>query len=71
MPEGSTGPLSPDAPMTVAPHDAIVIDRPEESHGLPTFPVSTAERAIEGFSRFAGPLVFFLALGGIGWLIIN
>ncbi len=57
--------------MTVAPHDAIVIDRPEESHGLPTFPVSTAERAIEGFSRFAGPLVFFLALGGIGWLIIN
>lgn len=71
MPEGSTGPLSPDAPMTVAPHDAIVVDRPEESQGLPIFPVSTAERAIEGLSRFAGPLVFFLALGGIGWLIVN
>ncbi|MGK6353961.1 hypothetical protein ACMGDH_01890 [Sphingomonas sp. DT-207] len=57
--------------MTVAPHDAIVVERPEGSTGLPPFPVSTAERAIETLSRFAGPLVFFLALGGIGWLIAN
>jgi hypothetical protein len=57
--------------MTVAPHDAMIADRPEESRGLPPFPVSTAERAIEGLSRFAGPLVFFLALGGIGWLFIK
>jgi hypothetical protein len=69
MPEGSTGPLRPDVPGSSVPHDAMIADRPQDARGLPPFPVSAAERAIETLSRFAGPAIFLLAIGGIVWLI--
>ncbi|HVJ00952.1 MAG TPA: hypothetical protein VM662_02150 [Sphingomonas sp.] len=71
MPEGSTGPLSSEAPLVAAPQETIVTDRPERAHDFPAFPVSAAERSIETVSRFAGPLVFFVALGGIVWLFVK
>ncbi|MBO9621737.1 MAG: hypothetical protein J7500_03400 [Sphingomonas sp.] len=69
MPEGSTGPLSSEAPLVAAPQETIVVDRPERPTPFPPFPVSAAERGVETLSRFAGPVAFFLALGGIVWLI--
>jgi len=71
MGEGSTGPLSStEAPPTAAPPEARAASA-ERNGRLPAFPVSAAERGIEALSRFAGPLVFFLALGGIVWLLVK
>lgn len=69
MPEGTPGPLSQDAPVTVAPKDAIVVDGAGEQRAVPPFPVHAAERGIEALSRFAGPAVFFLAIGALVWVI--
>ena len=45
---------------------------PIESGGrLPAFPTERAERGIQLLSRLAGPVVFFLALGGIAWLLLK
>lgn len=34
---------------------------------LPPFPITRAERAVEGFSRFLGPAAFMLALFALCW----
>lgn len=62
--------MTPDAPVAVAPHDAVV-DRPEHPGRIPPFPVSTAERGIEAVSRLAGPVIFVLALAGVVWLLLK
>jgi hypothetical protein len=75
MSEGSGGPwTSSGAHMPAPPHEAGQVDSVEAGGGagrLPAFPAERAERSIELLSRFAGPLVFFLALGGIVWLLVK
>lgn len=43
----------------------------ERGGRIPDFPTERAERGIQMLSRLAGPLVFFIALGGIAWLLLK
>jgi hypothetical protein len=74
MPEGSGGPwTSPSAQVSAQPGDSSRIG-PADLGGeqrIPNFPVERAERGIHLLSRFAGPAIFFLALGGIVWLLVK
>ena len=71
MSEGSGGPwTSPGAHISAPPHEIGRVEpaEPAQRGGrLPDFPAERAERGIELISRFAGPTIFFLALGGIVW----
>jgi len=75
MSEGSGGPwTSSGAQISASPHDPARADgaAPAEPRGrVPAFPTERAERGIETISRLAGPVVFFLALGGIVWLVVK
>lgn len=68
--EPNRSPKAQAAPL----HEAGEAYRP--GHGghepqIPPFPVDEADRLIEFGSRWAGPLVFVLALGGLGWFLIG
>ena len=73
MSEGSGGPwTSSGAHLSAPPREVGRVEQPEPRNGpLPAFPTEQAERGIEAFSRFAGPAIFFLALGGIAWWLIQ
>jgi hypothetical protein len=75
MSERSGGPwTSSGAHVSAPPREAGRIepaDPARRAGGLPPFPTERAERGIEMLSRFAGPAIFFLALGGIAWLLIK
>jgi len=60
--------------MSAPPQETVhaAAAEPIESGGrLPAFPTERAERGIQLLSRLAGPVVFFLALGGIAWLLLK
>ena len=76
MSEGSSGPWgAPEAPVASPPDEGASVkrvvpaDRPARS--VPRFPAEQAERAIAAFSRFAGPAIFVLALGGLIWFAVK
>ncbi|AQR72321.1 hypothetical protein [Sphingomonas sp. LM7] len=73
MSEGSGRPLrSSGVRVTAPPHESAVeipVQAPRER--IPAFPAERAERGIELLSRFAGPMVFFAAIGGILWWMIK
>jgi len=75
MAEGSGGPwTSPGAQVSAQPGDsnrAGPVDLAGGEHRVPAFPVERAERGIQLVSRFAGPAIFFLVLGGLVWLLVN
>ena len=75
MSEGSGGPwTSQGAHVSAPPHEVGRVDTAEPAGRqgrLPIFPTDRAERGVELVSRFAGPAVFFLALGGITWWLIK
>jgi hypothetical protein len=74
MAEGSGGPLSgPGAQVSPTPPEigADAASQPKPRGRFPAFPTERAERGIEAFSRFAGPAVFFLALGGVVWWMVK
>jgi hypothetical protein len=74
MSKGSGGPwTSPGAQVSAQPHE-IDVETPghaEPSGRIPPFPAERLERGIQQLSRFAGPAVFFLALGGIVWWVVK
>ncbi|WP_029936331.1 hypothetical protein [Sphingomonas sp. UNC305MFCol5.2] len=60
--------------MSAPPQETVhaAAAEPIESGGrFPAFPTERAERGIQLLSRLAGPVVFFLALGGIAWLLLK
>jgi hypothetical protein len=74
MAEGSGGPMNgPGAQVSPPPQeiggDAALQTKPRGR--FPAFPAERAERGIEAISRFAGPAIFFLALGSVVWWIAN
>jgi hypothetical protein len=74
MSKGSGGPwTSPGAQVSAQPHEIGVetSGQAEPKGRIPEFPAERAERGIEMLSRFAGPAIFFLALGGIVWLLVK
>ncbi|MDP5280591.1 hypothetical protein Q9Q95_16800 [Sphingomonas sp. DG1-23] len=75
MSEGSGGPwTSPGAQISAQPSDrrhAESADPGQDARRFPMFPAERAERGVELVSRLAGPAVFFLALGGIVWLLVK
>lgn len=75
MAEGSGGPwTSQGAHVSAPPHEvgrAETAEPAQRESRLPVFPSERAERGIELVSRLAGPVVFFLALGGIAWWLIR
>jgi hypothetical protein len=74
MSEGSGGPwTSPGAQVSAQPgdHGHATPDDAGRTESRILFPAERAERGIELFSRFAGPAIFFLALGGIVWLLVK
>lgn len=73
MSEGSGGPWTSSGAHIAPRHGAVRAEPSEPARGaarLPEFPAERAERGIELVSRFAGPAVFVLALGGIAWWLI-
>lgn len=73
MSEGSGGPwTSSGAHISAPPQETHAAAEPIERGGrIPAFPTEHAERGIQMLSRLAGPAVFFLALGGIAWLLLK
>ena len=74
MSEGSGGPWTSSGAHISPPREAARADtaEPIERGGrVPAFPTERAERSVEMLSRLAGPVVFFLALGGIVWLLLK
>jgi hypothetical protein len=75
MSEGSGGPwTSSGAHVSAPPQEtaqAAAAEPIERGGRFPDFPTERAERGIQLLSRLAGPLVFFLALGGIAWLLLK
>lgn len=73
MSEGSGGPwTSAGAHLSAPPREVDRVEPFEPREGrLPAFPTERAERGIEMLSRFAGPAIFFVALGGVAWLLIK
>lgn len=74
MVEGSGGPwTSSGAHISAPPQEtAHAAAEPVERGGrIPAFPTERAERGIQMLSRLAGPVVFFLTLGGIAWLLLK
>jgi|GEM_PF-4979007 len=75
MSEGSGGPwTSAGGDVSAPPREVgrVGAAEPAQREGrLPVFPTEPAERGIEIVSRWAGPAVFFLALGGIAWWLIK
>jgi len=74
MSKGPGGPWTSPGAQVSAPSREIDVEtsRQAEPGGLiPPFPTERAERGIQQISRFAGPAIFFLALGGIAWWVIK
>jgi hypothetical protein len=74
MSEGSGGPwTSSGAHLSAPPQETVrAAAEPIERGGrIPAFPTERAERSIQMLSRLAGPVVFFLALGGIALLLLK
>jgi len=74
MSKGSGGPWTSPGAQVSAPPREIGVETPRQAdpNGLiPPFPAERAERGIQQISRFAGPAVFFLALGGIVWWVVK
>lgn len=74
MAEGSGGPwTSSGAQVSAQPGESTHIGSDRAAGDAPpsTFPIEQAERGIQLVSRFAGPAIFFLTLGGIVWLLIK
>ena len=73
MSEGSGGPwTSSGAHISASPQETAHAAEPIERGGrVPAFPTERAEYGIQMLSRLAGPVVFFLALGGIAWLLLK
>jgi hypothetical protein len=75
MSEGSGGPwTSPGAQISAQPSDRCHAESAEtgqRAQRLPIFPAERAERGVELLSRLAGPVIFFLALGGTVWLLVK
>lgn len=70
MAEGSGSPMSGPGAQASPPPQEVHVDAATQAKPrgrFPAFPTERAERGIEAFSRFAGPAVFFLALGGVVW----
>jgi hypothetical protein len=76
MSEGSGGPWkSSGAHVSASSHDLARAEPGDAVHAgderVPSFPTERAERIVEGFSRFAGPAIFFLVLALIGYFLIK
>lgn len=72
MSEGSGGPWTSSGAHVSAPPQERAHAEPIGRGGrIPAFPTEHAERGIQMLSRLAGPVVFFLALGGIAWLLLK
>lgn len=75
MAEGSGGPwTSPGAQVSAQPSDSGRVGPADLAGGerrIQNFPVERAEGGIQLLSRFAGPAIFFLALGTIIWLLVK
>ena len=74
MAEGSGGPwTSSGAQVSAQPGDSARVgsDHVASDASAANFPVERAERGIQLLSRFAGPAIFFLVLGGLVWLMVK
>jgi hypothetical protein len=59
--------------VSAQPGDSTRVGSDHAANDAPvsTFPVERAERGIQLLSRFAGPAIFLMTLGGIVWLLVK
>lgn len=75
MSEGPAGPKGPSSANIQGAPPVGGIDparvHEQRSMGIPPLPADRLENAVEAFSRFAGPAIFFLVLGTIAWFFLR